>query len=85
VSTSTEIAKARAKAAKWETATPHLVSELVTYIEKLIEEIEHGHHDQEVTQGAAAQEAWRAAGSTDTGGEAGEGAAVVIAVPAKAG
>jgi hypothetical protein len=85
VSTSTEIAKARAKAAKWEIATPHLVSELVTYIEKLIEEIEHGHHDQEVTQGVVAQEAGRAAGSADTGGEVGEGAPIAIAVPAKAG
>jgi len=76
MSLSTEFAKARAKAAKWETATPHLLSELVTLIEKLIEEIEHGHHDQEIPQGTAAQEIGSSEGGTDPGAEARRSATV---------
>jgi hypothetical protein len=76
MSFSAEFAKARAKAAKWETATPHLVSELATLIETLIEEIEHGHHDQEVAQGTTAQEAGRSAGPADPGAEARRSATV---------
>ena len=76
MSLSTEFAKARAKTAKWETATPHLVSELVTLIETLIEEIEHGHHDQEIAQGAAAQEVGSPEGGTDPSAEARRSATV---------
>ena len=56
--------------------TSYTVHELAALVRKLIEEIEHGNHDQTEPQGPVAQEAGDPPGPEDSGVEAGSGSKV---------
>lgn len=77
----TEIERLKAEIAKiehgaWVSTTLHDIAAAAKALIHKIEGELHGDHDQEVAQGAAAQEAGHSAGAEDTGGETGGGSEV---------